>query len=169
MPIVAMFLTVFCGAGAAASAGVAGSEVAAPAPPKEEHPHALYVDLLGKGGLVGLGYDVVFKGRLSAGATLSFGTFDGQSVVTVSPYLGLNVPLQREHRWFVHAGPQWMRLSTRSPVPEWSGTSASRLGGQVSLGYEYRGPLLLRAYGMLAVGEKGIAPWAGLSVGKTFP
>lgn len=98
--------------------------------------HALYLELLGKGGLWGVGWDVRLGARLGVGAAASFYVLDGQRVLSLSPYLAA-VPFGgRRHRWFVHAGPQLVRVSTPSPVPEWPGTSTTGVGAEVSSGYE---------------------------------
>src|SRR5512132_1179154 len=39
---------------------------------RRRHPHAFYVELLGKGGLYTLGYDYAFTDRLAAGAGGSY-------------------------------------------------------------------------------------------------
>jgi hypothetical protein len=74
----------------------------------------------------------------------------------------------RRHRLFVDVGPQVIRVSTPSPVPEWMGTSSTGIGAQASVGYERRGPLLVRVFAMVAAGENGVAPWLGVDVGAAF-
>jgi hypothetical protein len=156
-----------------ALAGVARAEDGAAAalvtrPPPAPARHAIYLDALGKGGLWAVGYDYQLGPWLGGGAALSFVVLDGQRVTSVSPYLAIH-PLGRDrHRWFVHAGPQLVHVATPSPVPEWSGDSSTGLGAEVSSGYEYRRGLLVRLYGMVAVGRGGAAPWLGASVGWTL-
>ena len=126
----------------------------------------VYVDLLGKGGLYGLGYELRLHGRLSAGAAVSWLAVDRQDAITLSPYLSWLPAARRRHAWFVHAGPHIVRIATRSPVPEWDGPTRTGLGAQLSTGYEHRrGRLLVRGYAMAAVGAGGVAPWIGASLG----
>ena len=56
-------------------------------------------------------------------------------------------------------------LATRSPVPEWPGTSSTGLGGEVATGYELRAGVIVRGYVMMSAGEGGVAPWLGLGIG----
>jgi hypothetical protein len=130
--------------------------------------HSIYVEGLGKGGLWGLGYGYQFSKRWAIGAVVSAWMLDGQRVYTASPFVTLYPLGTRRHRLFVDAGPQVVRVSTPSPVPEWMGTSSTGVGGQVSLGYERRGPLLVRVFAMGVAGEKGIAPWIGVDMGASF-
>ena len=131
--------------------------------------HALYLELLGKGGLLGVGYDYRFWGPLALGATASAQIVGGQRVLAISPYLAAYPLAAGHHSLFVQAGPQIMHWSVRSPGPEWSGASSLRLGGELSSGYEYRAQWLLRVYGIVSVGKGGVAPWLGFNVGWTFP
>lgn len=130
--------------------------------------HAAYLEILGKGGLWGVGYDYQARDWLGFGAVASFYVLDGQRVSSLSPYVALH-PLGRgRHRWFVHAGPQLVRVSTPSPVPEWAGTSTTGVGAELCTGYEYRGRVLWRVFVMGAVGSGGATPWLGASIGWTL-
>jgi hypothetical protein len=126
---------------------------------------AIYGEALGKGGPWGIGVDVSLGRRLGIGAVGSFVPLDGQRLLVLSPYLSVYPLGGARHRWFVDAGPQLINLATPSPVPEWKGTSSTGLGGEVSSGYEYRGRVFVRAYGMAVIGKHGPAPWLGLSMG----
>ena len=134
----------------------------------DERRHAVYVEVLGKGGAWGAGYDWAISPRLAIGTVASFAPLDGQRVYSLSPYLSV-VPLGRGvHRWFIDVGPQLVHLSTPSPVPEWNGMSSSGIGAQASSGYERRGHVLLRFYGQVVAGRNGAAPWLGASLGWTL-
>lgn len=130
--------------------------------------HAIFLELLGKGGLWGLGYTHQLHPRLAVGGVASFTLLDGQRIYAVSPSLTAYLVGTHRHRWFVDAGPQFVRISTPSPVPEWSGTSSNGVGGQVATGYEHRSHVLVRAFAMAAFGKGGIAPWLGADVGWAF-
>src|SRR5262245_59028786 len=124
---------------------VAVSSASASAEPPRRH--AVYVELLGKGGLWGVGYDVQL-GRLGVGAAASAYVVDGQRVLSLSPYLAAYPLGGARHRWFVHLGPQLVHQSTPSPYPEWPGSSSTGLGVEVSSGYELRHRVLLRLFVM---------------------
>ena len=131
-----------------------------PAPARR---HAAYLELLGKGGLWGIGYDYLAWPRLALGATASYAVVGGEHVATLSPYAALYPAGGRRHRWLVQLGPQIVHLARPSPVPEWPGQSSTGVGGQLGTGYELRTRLLVRAFAMVTVGEGGLAPWLGVS------
>jgi hypothetical protein len=130
--------------------------------------HSIYVELLGKAGLWGLGYDYQFHPRFAAGATASFYILDGERIFNFSPYLTAYLVGLGHHRWFVQAGPQLSYVQTPSPVPEWPGSSATGVGADLCSGYEYRARLLVRVFGMATLGQDGISPWLGVSLGWTL-
>jgi hypothetical protein len=130
--------------------------------------HALSIELFGRGGLWGVGYDYLVNPRLALGATASFFAVDGERVTTLSPYVGVYPLGGRHHRWFVQGGPRLVRLVRPSPVPEWPGMSTTGVGGALASGYEYRGRLLVRAFGMATAGKGGVRPWLGVSLGVTL-
>jgi hypothetical protein len=150
----------------AALALLAASAGARAEPPPRRH--AVYLEVLGKGGLWGAGYDVHLSRRFACGATLSFYVLDHERVTSLSPYLAAILAGGARHRWFAHAGPAFVHVATPSPVPEWPGTSRSGLGAELSSGYEYRDRLLVRVFGMATVGRGGAAPWLGASLGWTL-
>lgn len=130
--------------------------------------HAVFVELLGKGGLWGLGYSFQLASRLALGGVASFTTLDGHRIWSASPFVTLYPLGTRRQRLFVELGPQLIHVSTPSPVPEWMGTSSTGIGAQLSTGYEYRGPLLVRVFAMGVAGKGGLAPWLGADVGWSF-
>lgn len=146
---------------------IAGTGGASADPP--ERRHAAFVELLGKGGAWGLGYDFQLSQRFDVGAVASFAPLDGQRLYTLSPYLGVTLAGSAgHHHWFAEAGPQLERLVTPSPVPEWKGMTSTDVGAEVSSGYEYRDHFLFRIYGEAIAGARGVAPWAGISLGWTW-
>jgi hypothetical protein len=126
---------------------------------------AVYVELLGKGGLYGLGYDYQFHPRFAVGATASYYVLDGQEIFDLSPYLMSYLVGTHRQRWFLQLGPQLSYVRTPSPVPEWPGESRTGIGGELCSGWEYRHGVLVRVFGMLTIGEGGAAPWMGVSLG----
>lgn len=140
-----------------------GAEGPAPAEPPPRH--ALYLELLGKGGLWGLGYDFEPRRGLAFGAVASHVVLDEERLTTFSPYAAIYPWQHGHHRWFVHGGPQIVHLRIPSPIPEWPGRTTTGVAAELSGGYEYRNHVLVRAFGMVAVGRGGAAPWFGLSIG----
>lgn len=139
-----------------------------PEPARTEPAHAVYAEVLGKGGLWGLGYDYRLRRRITLGVVASGYSLDGQRVVSLCPYLGAYLARGGPHSWFLDAGPQGVYTWTSSPVPEWDGDSAVGLGAGVSTGYEYRARILLRLFAQGVVGKGGALPWLGAGVGWTF-
>ena len=136
--------------------------------PRVPQAHSIYVELLGKGGLWGLGYDYQFHRRVGVGATASFFIVGGERVLTFSPYLVGYLLGTHRHRWFVQGGPQLSYVYTPSPVPEWPGASATGIGVELCSGYEYRRHVLVRVFAMSTLGKGGFAPWMGVSLGWTL-
>jgi hypothetical protein len=139
---------------------------ASPAAAKPARPHVVYAELLGKGGLFGLGYERRLGRWLAAGAAISAYALEGQRIASASPYLAGH-PLERgRHGLFLHAGPQLVRVSTPSPVPEWDGQASTRLGLQLSAGYEHRRErALFRAFALATLDGARLVPWIGLLAG----
>lgn len=156
---------------AIAAAALLAATRARAEPPSVSAParrHAVYVEVLGKGGMWGLGWDYQRSRWLGVGLAASFYVLDDQQILSASPYLAAHPLGRARHRWFVHAGPQLVRVATPSPVPEWSGTATTGLGAELSTGYEYRHRILLRISAMAAVGDGGVVPWIGGSLGWTL-
>lgn len=130
----------------------------------EQHRHTVYVELLGKGGLWGVGYDFLVHAKIAMGATGSFLAHDDERQLSLSPYVTL-YPVGVRHRLFLQAGPQLVHVSQMSPVPEWPGQHDTGVGGEVSSGYELRGRVVFRAFAMATIGKQGASPWVGLSFG----
>jgi hypothetical protein len=154
--------------GVAVAAMCVAATRGADAEPERTPRHSIYVEALGKGGLWGLGYGHQLSKRIALGAVASMWMLDEQRVYNASPFLTIYPLGTGRHRLFVDVGPQLIHVSTPSPVPEWMGSSSTGVGGQVSLGYERRGPLLVRIFAMGAAGKEGVAPWIGLDVGASF-
>lgn len=135
---------------------------------KDFRPHTAYVEALGRGGLWGLGYDYYFGERVALGGTTSYYQIDGQRFFSLAPYLSFYPVQQGKHRMLLQAGPQMLRKTVISPVPEWSGKTTLGFTATVAVGYEYRSDFLVRVYGMAAWGSEGLTPWLGASFGVTF-
>jgi hypothetical protein len=129
--------------------------------------HAVYVDLLGRAGLWGLGYDYQPRRWLGFGAAASFYILDGDRFSTIAPYAALYPIARGAHSAFLQLGPSASRRTTPSPVPEWDGMSTTQLGAALCAGYEYRRGVLFRAYAMASKGDH-LVPWLGVSLGWTL-
>lgn len=126
--------------------------------------HAAYIDVLGKAGLWGLGYDYELAPRFAVGAVGSYYVLGGDHYTAFAPYATV-YPVGTGHlRALVQLGPQFVRHVTPSPVPEWMGMTSQHGGAALCAGVEYRHGVLVRLYGMLSIGEH-VAPWLGVSVG----
>jgi hypothetical protein len=126
----------------------------------------VYAEMLGKGGLWGAGYEVQPTAWLAFGGVGSYYELGGDRYATLSPYAAA-YPLRRgRHGWYIQLGPQLVHRSTPSPVPEWSGMSATAFDAELTTGYEHRSTrgVVARVGVMLEVGER-VAPWLGASLG----
>lgn len=128
--------------------------------------HAIYVDLLGRAGLWGLGYDFRPRRWFAVGAAASYYALDGDRFTTLAPYAAVYPIASNHHAAFLQLGPSVTRRTTPSPVPEWDGMTTTRLGGALCAGYEYRRRALVRIYAMLSQGDH-LVPWLGVSLGWT--
>lgn len=134
---------------------------------RAEPHHAAYVEALGKGGLWGAGYEYQPFHRVAFGAVASYYQLGGDRYLTLSPYVTAYPVIRAAHRWFAQVGPQLVRRTTPSPVPEWDGMTTNSFAAEISSGYEYRNGFLLRIYAMAAVGDR-FAPGLGLSLGWSW-
>ncbi len=126
---------------------------------------AIYFEMLGRGGLWGIGADYQLTDRLRVGAVASMTELDHETLTSVTPYVAVSIVRHGHHAWYVDAGPHLAHLSTPSPVPEWHGMSSTGIGLDVSTGYEYRDHVVVRAFAMAAAGSGGVLPWLGVSIG----
>lgn len=130
--------------------------------------NGIYLEVFGKGGLWGLGYDRRLARRIAIGVVGSGQSLDGERYLSLSPYVGTYLVRYGRSAWFADLGAQVAHVWSVSPVPEWSGTSSTGIGGIASTGYEFRGRLLVRLFLHAAIGKGGALPWAGAGVGWSF-
>jgi hypothetical protein len=127
--------------------------------------HLVYVELLGKGGLYGVGYEHAIADWLGLGGAGSYSVLRDQQVLTLSPYLHVTITGAR-HALFSEVGAIFAHTHVPSPVMGWDGISDSGGGGYASLGWEYRRRhLVLRTSGAIVAGEGGVAPMLGFAIG----
>jgi hypothetical protein len=128
--------------------------------------HLVYVELLGKGGLYGVGYEYAIAPWLGFGGAASYVDMRDQQSITVSPYLHFTPLAGRRHALFSEVGGILAHSRVPSPVMNWDGVSDTGSGGFISLGWEYRRRhVVLRTSAALVAGEGGIAPMLGFALG----
>lgn len=126
----------------------------------------VYVEALGKAGPYGLGYEHAITRRLALGAVWSYASLRGHQLYTVASYVHVTALARGRHALFGELGAAFVLSRVPSPVPEWDGMSDSGLGGQATVGWEWRpAPIVVRTYLGGAVGEGGAAPFGGLLLG----
>lgn len=128
--------------------------------------HLVYVELLGKGGAYGVGYEYSLLPRLSFGGAASFTALDGQHLTTVAPYVHATLFGKASHRAYTELGAIVAHSHIASPVSDWKGMTNTGTGGFLSLGYEHaRKRLVFRAAGSVVAGDGGVGPMVGISIG----
>ncbi|HEY5951014.1 MAG TPA: hypothetical protein VIV40_36230, partial [Kofleriaceae bacterium] len=120
------YATALCVVGMAGSARADDGIRAVADPPSK---HLVYVELLGKGGLYGVGYEYAIAHWLGVGGAASYSQVRDQQVTTLSPYLHVT-PLQgRRHALFSEVGAIVAHSHVPSPVMNWDGISDTGGGG----------------------------------------
>lgn len=144
--------------------GRADDQVRASAEPANRH--LVYVELLGKGGLYGVGYEYAIAPWLGFGGAASFAQVRGEQTFTVSPYLHLTALTGERHALFGEVGAILAHARVPSPVMGWDGVSDTGGGGFAALGWEYRRHhVVLRTSAAIVAGEGGVAPMLGFAIG----
>lgn len=142
------------------------SVVAAAPAPEARSPQLVYVEVLGKAGAYGVGYEHGVTERIALGVEGSYTQLRAQELATAVPYLHVT-PLRRgANALYGELGVELTYSQLVSAVPRWMGTTSSGIGAVASVGYErsWKHLVLRGAVSMLA-GKGGMAPWAGLAIG----
>ncbi len=130
-----------------------------------EPSNLVYVELLGKAGAYGVGYERRITDRLSLGIAGSYADLRGQQVSTATPYVHARL-LGRRHTLFTELGAIFVYTRIPSPVAEWDGMSDSGGGGFAALGWQHDWKhVLVRASASVLVGEGRATPWLGVAIG----
>jgi hypothetical protein len=128
--------------------------------------HLIYVELLGKAGAYGIGYEYRLMPWLSFGGAASFAVIGDQQIATAAPYVHVTMVGTAQHRMFSELGAILAHSHIPSPVPDWNGSNKSGGGGFLSVGYEHASKrVVMRASGGVATGLGGLGPMIGLSIG----
>jgi hypothetical protein len=158
-------LAIACVLGSAATAHADDAAVRAASRAAPPGHHLVYVELLGKAGPYGIGYEYAPVPWLAAGAAGSYAVLGGQQLLEVAPYLHVTLLRRRGHALFGELG-AILAHSRIPPVADWRGMTHTGTGGFLSVGYEHGWRhLALRASASVVAGQGGLAPMAGLALG----
>lgn len=150
----------------AARAAHADSIREAAPPPEPPGKNLVYVELGGKAGAYGVGYERAIAPWLGLGFAGSFLVVRDQQISTGAAYLHATVARHRKHAAFVELGAILAHSKIPSPVDSWDGMSDTGGGGVLGVGWERAGRhVVVRAQGQVLAGEGGLAPWAGVAIG----
>ena len=128
--------------------------------------HLVYVELLGKAGAYGVGYEYTVMPWLSFGAAASYAVLGGQQLATAAPYVHSTLLGTSHDRMYGELGAIVAHSHIPSPVSDWSGMTSTGTAGFLSLGYEHvRNRLVVRASGSIVAGDGGVGPMVGISIG----
>lgn len=128
--------------------------------------HLIYVELLGKAGAYGVGYEYTLMPWLSFGGAASYAVLGDQQITTAAPYVHSTLLGKGHRRLFGELGAIVAHSHIPSPVSDWTGMTNTGTAGFASLGYEHaRNHLVLRASGSIVAGDGGLGPMVGLSIG----
>jgi hypothetical protein len=128
--------------------------------------HLIYVELLGKGGAYGVGYEYTLMPWLAFGGAASFAVVTDQQIATVAPYIHATLRRHNQHALFTELGAILAHSRIPSPVSDWKGMSNTGSGGFLSLGYEHASKhFVVRASGSVVAGAGGLGPMVGISIG----
>lgn len=135
---------------------------------RESRPNVIYAEIMGKGGLYGIGYDRSILPWLGVGAAFSYYDLFGARAMFICPYLNLYPIAGVKNALLVQAGPEIIYAWASTGMINWAGDSAMGVGGQLSAGYEYRGGFVFRLLFTTFFGAGGALPWGGMSFGGSF-
>jgi hypothetical protein len=128
--------------------------------------HLVYVELLGKAGAYGVGYEYTVMPWLAFGAAGSYAVLGDQHITTGAPYVHATLLGHASHRLFGELGAIVAHSHVPSPVSDWTGMTSTGTAGFASLGYEHAGKrVVVRASGSVVAGDGGLGPMVGLSIG----
>ncbi len=132
----------------------------------EDPKQVVYAEVLGKAGEYGLGYEHSIAPRLSLGVAGSYALIRDQQLVTIAPYIHIRIASRNEHSLFAEVGAAFVHSHVPSPVANWGGMTDDGGGGFLSLGYQHTTQrFVMRATASAMVGEGGLGPALGLTIG----
>lgn len=136
-------------------------------PYRATRPSGIYGEVLGKGLIYSVGYDYALTRIVAIGASFSY----LDPAVFVSPYLSIYPVGSWRSALMLQAGVQLVNISTKPNelLREllWD-EEGFDVGGQVSIGYEFRSGFLFRVALLGMFNRKGFLPWPGLTFGGCF-
>jgi hypothetical protein len=136
-------------------------------PYRETNPSAIYGELLGKGLAYSVGYDYAVRRFLAIGASVSY----LDPAVFFSPYVNFYPVGSTRSALMLQAGLQIVNVdgSSNDFLQDllWVEDGVD-VGGQVSIGYEFRSAFLFRVALLGMFNRHGFLPWFGLTFGGSF-
>jgi hypothetical protein len=139
-------------------------------PTRQIRPNAVYGELLGKGLIYSVGYDYMMLRYLGIGACFSY----LKPATFISPYVSFYPVGGRYSALFFQGGVQVVHINEppTSLLPDliWDENTKRgfHLGGQLSIGYEYRSGFLFRVALMAWFDKEDVMPWPGVTLGGSF-
>jgi hypothetical protein len=134
---------------------------------RETNPSAIYGELLGKGLAYSVGYDYAVRRFLALGASVSY----LDPAVFFSPYVNFYPVGSTRSALMFQAGLQIVNVdrSNNDFLQDllWIEDGVD-VGGQVSIGYEFRSAFLFRVALLGMFNRHGFLPWFGLTFGGSF-
>jgi hypothetical protein len=136
-------------------------------PYRDSRPSGIYGEVLGKGLIYSVGYDYALTRIVAIGASFSY----LDPAVFVSPYLTIYPVGGWRSALMLQAGLQLVNISSKPNdlLSEllWE-EEGFDVGGQVSIGYEFRSGFLFRVALLGMFNKNGFLPWPGLTFGGSF-
>ncbi len=133
-------------------------------------PNAVFVELLGKGFIYGVGYDHAIFKWLGVGGSFSYFKLGDVSTVFFNPYTNFYPVGGQRSSLLMQLGASFAYFGHRHDyfLGVWDEDEGFDFSGTFGIGYEYRRAFLFRVmlYGLFS--EEGVYPWLGLTFGGAF-
>ena len=133
-------------------------------------PNAVYVELLGRGFIYGVGYDHTLFKWLGLGGSFSYFKLGEVSTVFINPYANFYPVGGQRNSLLMQLGTSFAYFGHRHDffMPVWDQDEGFDFSASIGIGYEYRRAFLFRVmlYGLFS--EEGIYPWLGFTFGGAF-
>lgn len=128
----------------------------------------IYGELMGKGLIYSVGFDYALKRWFALGASFSY----FEMAAFVSPYVNFYPVGSYRNALMIQAGLQIVHVN-KTPMDDfiedllWK-EEGTDVGGQVSIGWEFRAAFVFRASLMVMFNREGAYPWPGFTFGGSF-
>ncbi len=137
-------------------------------PTRESRPAVIYGELMGKGLIYSVGFDYALKRWFALGASFSY----VEMAAFISPYVNFYPVGGYRHALMIQAGLQIVHVN-KPPKDDfiddllWK-EEGTDVGGQVSIGWEFRSSFVFRLSLMAMFNREGVCPWPGFTFGGSF-